>query len=374
MIRPRSNGRYLVALYIKGKERTAGTFDQKGAAIANGRCEDAKEDISRLPELQIDEALRSVARGEDISEAAGRTINAYADHFIDTIKPPKYAEGTKRLYEDMLKPLRADFGELDLADLDRMNAKRWAVARSRGNSRVARNMFNRAIEDELIRVNPFDNLRLETPRGRKDITAITEDELIEIADKATSTFKQNVPGIMADYGQVFRAVILTAGYAGPRLSEVASLEWGDLDAKRQEVTIRSGKGGKARIIVLPPAALEAIQALPRHITSERIFPSKRGKKLTKGTIGEYWRTVRGAWGRPETTFHELRHCAATLMLKKGVSHADVAHQLGHSDGGRLVMELYGHPSEIDARRNIRAAFGQNVARLKKVADGAGRGG
>jgi integrase len=43
-------------------------------------------------------------------------------------------------------------------------------------------------------------------------------------------------------------------------------------------------------------------------------------------------------------FYELRHFCATHLLELGVSHADVAVQLGHTDGGALVMCTYGHPS------------------------------
>ena len=44
-------------------------------------------------------------------------------------------------------------------------------------------------------------------------------------------------------------------------------------------------------------------------------------------------------------FYELRHFCATHLLELGVSHADVAVQLGHTDGGALVMSTYGHPSD-----------------------------
>ena len=46
-------------------------------------------------------------------------------------------------------------------------------------------MFNDAINDGLHPgPNPFANLRLEQSRGRKDLIALTEDELHELADAA----------------------------------------------------------------------------------------------------------------------------------------------------------------------------------------------
>ena len=39
-----------------------------------------------------------------------------------------------------------------------------------------------------------------------------------------------------------------------------------------------------------------------------------------------------------------------------MSHFDVSVQLGHTDGGALVMARYGHPSEDAARDRLLRAF------------------
>jgi len=65
-------------------------------------------------------------------------------------------------------------------------------------------------------------------------------------------------------------------------------------------------------------------------------------------------------------FYELRHFCATHLLELGVLHADVAVQLGHTDGGALVMSTYGHPSEVAARERLKRAFGGNVRPLVPV--------
>ena len=38
-----------------------------------------------------------------------------------------------------------------------------------------------------------------------------------------------------------------------------------------------------------------------------------------------------------------------MLLERGATPWDVAVQLGREDGGQLVMERYGHPSEAAAR-------------------------
>ena len=65
-------------------------------------------------------------------------------------------------------------------------------------------------------------------------------------------------------------------------------------------------------------------------------------------------------------FYELRHFCATLLLEMGARHADVAVQLGHTDGGALVMSTYGHPSEENARTRLAEAFEKKPGSLRLV--------
>lgn len=53
---------------------------------------------------------------------------------------------------------------------------------------------------------------------------------------------------------------------------------------------------------------------------------------------------------------DWRHFCATQLLELGLDHFAVSIQLGHTDGGALVMSRYGHPSEDAARRRLLGAF------------------
>ena len=74
------------------------------------------------------------------------------------------------------------------------------------------------------------------------------------------------------------------------------------------------------------------------------------------THHRYWSWLRKLANRPGLDFYELRHCAATMLLERGATPWDVAQQLGHTDGGQLVMEVYGHPSEAGAHARLLAAW------------------
>jgi integrase len=68
-------------------------------------------------------------------------------------------------------------------------------------------------------------------------------------------------------------------------------------------------------------------------------------------------------------FYELRHfCASWLFSDLELPAQDVAHQLGHTDGGALVQRLYGHPSERLARERIKRAVGGSQLRVLDVSE------
>jgi integrase len=76
-----------------------------------------------------------------------------------------------------------------------------------------------------------------------------------------------------------------------------------------------------------------------------IFHTARGEPLQKGNHHYYWRTASGIrqerseHGLQDIRWHDLRHFCATQLLEMGLDHFAVSVQLGHEDGGALVMSL-----------------------------------
>jgi integrase len=256
-----------------------------------------------------------------------------------------------------------------LGDLDRRTAREWALRQPKANVWVVRSMFGDAMRDGLCAMNPFADLRLAQSRGRKDLVALTEGELHELASCALD--------VHADYGSTFAAMILFAAYVGLRPAEMFALEHQDISGDqvhvRQSVDatgqLKLPKNGRTRKVILPPVARDALRAMPRRVDTQLAFTTKRGKRFSKPALNLYSSPVRAAFGRPTMHFYELRHFCATHLLELGCSHSDVAVQLGHTDGGKLVMSTYGHPSEDAARERLRRAFTPNVTPLR-VADGS----
>jgi integrase len=307
---------------------------------------------------------RKEARGAERAERPGVhwgvTVEEFAKQWLRDYARP--ATSSQRNYSYAIAAFRREFGARRLASLTRPEAQRWAKRAPYFQYRTVRTMYADALRDGFVQTNPFSQLRVPVPEGRRHIEVLTETQVIELANKA--------PEILDMYfASTVRAMILVAGFVGLRPQELAQLDWGDIDLRNGLLHVRhaSGGGGERkgpktdagrRICVLPPPARDALADLNRHEGSQAVFLTPRAQRFSKGSIHRYFDKVRNAYGRPDVTPYWLRHACATLLLERGLSPEDVAAQLGHKDGGQLVRRLYGHPDQQRQRERIAMAFAE----------------
>jgi integrase/recombinase XerC len=166
--------------------------------------------------------------------------------------------------------------------------------------------------------------------------------------------------------------MLTLFYAGPRISEAAALEVGDvrLTARKGELAIRDGKGGTARKVPLHAEARTALAAwfadrarlLEQRAARGRpvapaeqaaLWLSRRGTRLTTRAIDLVVRALGAEAGlEEELSAHVLRHTCFTNLRRAGVDLVTIAGLAGHV---RLdTTRRYILPSEADRQTAIDA--------------------
>ena len=335
----RRGDRYGVKIHTGGKQKWIGTF-------------------TTLREAKRAEAEAVLAP----VDTSGATIEDYAWEWLEGHCAGKEF-ATRRQYAESVKAFTARFGDLRMEDFTREMARRWALEVSQTRRAPIRTMFGIAEEDGVVARNPFSNLRIAQSRGRKDtIPFRTDDPTERVArlDRLANTATL----IHGDYR--FDSMILFAAYTGMRPGELFALEWDDIDVERNLVHVtkahdrvggvKKPKSGKDRTIALPPPAAEALARVRPTLDAPHVWLTKTGKCFRQPTLSTYWTPVRNAAGFPGKDFYELRHFCATHLLERGLAAEDVAHQLGHTDGGRLVMSTYGHPSVSASRARVYAAF------------------
>lgn len=173
----------------------------------------------------------------------------------------------------------------------------------------------------------------------------------------------------------YRALVITAAYAGCRWGELAGLRRGNVDLDRgtisvveQVVELRSGKllrcdpksAAGRRVVHLP----DGVQAeLKAHVAtfSERggdglVFPGPNGGQLRSNNFRtRHWLPATRAAGVEGLRFHDLRHVAGTLASSvSGATIREVQARLGHASPAaayRYQHVLDNRDAEIARRLN-----------------------
>lgn len=337
------------------RKRYVGTFATQAEAKAAARIEESRV------------LARKGRRGDT-------TVAEFADRWLDL--HPRQKESTNVAYAEQVKPFVARYGALSLRDVTVDLALEWALER-RWTVGGIRAMFSDARRRGLVESNPFTGLRLRGSRGRKDIDVLSRAEIDRLVQSAHDVWTGEVAYMMA-------AVISMAAFVGMRPGELYGLRWSDIDLRSDEIHVERQyssatrsfevpKNGRARVIALTGPAKAALIAMPRPLDGEElVFRASRGGPMTGRVQHYYWHPVRCRFGRPSMDFYELRHfCASWLFNDLELPAQDVAHQLGHTDGGALVQRLYGHPSERLARERIKRAAGGKLASVTTLSQPSG---
>ena len=300
------------------------------------------------------------------------TCASFAERWLE--EWPRPAASTRRSYAQAMKRFCEDFGPTLLGEVERLSARSWALGVPRNVSRIVGIMYEDARNIGLVEHNPFSNLRLPASERTAEVHPPSMDEYRELLEACA---------VLGGHGPEFRAMVQLSAWTGVRAGELHALRWEDVradtievrHARKRDGSLGKPKNGKARTIAyLPPARV--LDEVPRR-PDPFVFHSPRGNPLVQGSHHYAWRQVRAASGipirraeagLPELRWHDWRHFCATQLLELGLDHFAVSVQLGHEDGGALVMSRYGHPSKDAARTRLLHAF-----ELSEVATGSERG-
>jgi site-specific recombinase XerD len=237
------------------------------------------------------------------------------------------------------QPAALDWDDLDAAMI---SAFLDYLQASRGNTARTRNLRLTAIRS-LIR---WASLRHpEHAAVFQQVLAIPPKR----ADKRTITFLGpaeaqaliDAPDLARWEGRRDRAIIVLALQAGLRVSELTSLNCGDIALGTGSHVRCEGKGRKQRAVPLTSQA----RAVLREWIAERdgtpdhpLFPTRTGRRLSRDAIERRLRVhaATAAHNCPSLRDknlhpHMLRHSCAMALLRAGVDTTVIALWLGHAD-------------------------------------------
>jgi integrase len=159
-------------------------------------------------------------------------------------------------------------------------ARTWAL-RHPAQLLALRAMFNDARRSGMVVSNPFRELGIERSRGRRDLPSewLTAKDVDRLAQCARDVHAAN------GYGDTLAGLLVFAAYTGLRPGELYALRHDDLGVETLEVkraadshtrSLTMPKNGRARTVVYPTKAREAVELVPRLSGIELVFPSPTG--------------------------------------------------------------------------------------------------
>ena len=197
--------------------------------------------------------------------------------------------------------------------------------------------------------NPCRSVRRYKVARRRE-RFLTPEELARLGRTLNIAPKERLASRHA--AAAIRLLVLT----GCRRNEIMGLAWDDLDFKAGEMRLADSKTG-ARIVPLPPAAVEVLKDLPRVAGNPWVFPGKK-RGTHQVNINESWDRVRKRAGLDGVRLHDLRHTFASRALAVG-------------EGLPMIGELLGHRKVDTTARYAHLARESIQASTAKVAESIG---
>ncbi len=351
----RKSGRYAVLIDVdraadgKRKRRPLGTFRTRKEAERAER-----------------EALASRDRGYDLSPQTLTVGQLFGRYLLDNkarISPKTHERYEELAVRNVLPTLEAlPLAKLRPAHLASLYAQLLENGRANGVGGLSARTVGHvhtlvhgalawAVRMELVGRNVADAVR--PPKAvRPEAKALAVDEAQRLLAHAKET----------RFGPLFAVAIAT----GARRGELCALRWDAVDLERATMTIRTSvsktragfcekgtKSGKVRTVSLSPLAIEAFRARRVRQAQDRlaaggayesagyVFADALGGRISPDVVTrEFYQFARRV-GLSTTSFHSLRHTAATWMIGGGVDVRTAASVLGHASPN-VTLAVYSH--------------------------------
>jgi integrase len=231
-------------------------------------------------------------------------------------------------------PLSASYLQ-NLTTAEVEDALSTLAARAPRQAQIALASLKLALRDAENRGQRFDQriFKIKAPRyEEREPRFLTWEQVQSLASRMPESVKRIVP---------------VAALTGLRQGELFSLKEDDLELDNAILRVRAGKTKAARRAVdLSPLAVSLLREqliARRHTADKLVFPAPQGGRLAPGNfMARFFRPAVRQAGLEPFPFHGLRHTFASLSVAAGVREKTIAAQLGHADGGVLVMRRYGH--------------------------------
>jgi integrase len=360
---------YIVYRTPAGKQKWESGFETKGQA-----------------QNRLTEVLGQIQTGGFV-EPSDMTFEVFADQWLKN--RVNVRGSTSEGYESYLKVhVKPELGKMALKDIRHSHVQGLITMLTTKKTRrgtplkantirkivtMIKTVFKSAVKNDLIRVNPAQDLETPTvikakinPPGKEDVLAILRQAPV-------------------DYQTIFLLDIVT----GLRRGEVLALKWKDLDWINREIIIERAigkiratdgahkyawavgptKSGRQRRVGVPPVVIQALEMLrssSTHRDAEDFIFTRDGSFIDPEYFSKWIALplVKVATEGRVKRFHDLRHFFASVLIENGENPKYIQDQVGHASI-TTTFDTYGHlmpQAKQQATRKLqRSIFGKKAS-------------
>ena len=332
--RKERSGRYSGRYSFEGRQVSVpGTFPTKKAAEA------------ALAKIQTDLGL-----GTHVDPVLAQgTIGAFWKEYSAT--RTNWAPTTRQNRESVWRlHVGPTFDGLSFRDVKPSRVRSWHATLYKAHPstaqsayRLLRQVLGAAVDDNRVPSNPcrVSGAGVDSAPERR-IATVAEVEVI-----------------VAAMPERMRLLPLLAVYTGLRRSELLGLRRRDVDVVHRTVAVVQTVHhlGTGRVVTKDPKttagrrtvafgssiADEVSEHLARFVDPDPdalIFTGGRGGPLRPHVLGAAFRESRAVAGRPDITFHDLRHTSDTLAAATGATLPELMHRMGHATPHSALRYLH----------------------------------
>ena len=215
---------------------------------------------------------------------------------------------------------------------------------------LCRKSLEKAVEENLIRINPATDCKLP-PKKTKEMKVLTREEMKRFI-------------IQAKYDGYLELFILELS-TGMRRGEIMGLQWDDLNMKTcelkisRQVVLLNGKihisepktKTSIRTIILPKDIIKILKEYKKTVDSKWLFPSPVKEDMPRNPTAVrkiLARTLKKA-GCNHIRFHDLRHTFATTALANGMDIKTLSTIIGHNSAETTVNIKYPNKFKVTVK-------------------------
>lgn len=279
------------------------------------------------------------------------TIEAYRRDILQFFEYLNYTDSTKKKAIDSIN-------KNDIRNVI-SGLMRYGISKKSAHRKIAalKSFFAFLYKNNHIRNNPVSGIPL--PKQEKVLPKfLQEHQVSEILKKIDTE---------SPYGIRDRAIIELFYSTGIRLSELSSLNLGDIDLHAGIVHVQ-GKGSKQRIVPIGKCACRALQEYINQKENlftvkdkEALFLNRRGTRISnRGIQLRVTKWLSLVSEKNGLSPHILRHSFATHLLDRGADLQAVKELLGHSS--LSTTQVYTHLSTT----RLKKIYNQAHPRAEKM--------